>query len=179
MSTRAYDGELVQIGRVAKAHGIRGELAIDMMSDLPDRFDPQAKIHVGGLWRTILTARPHQGRMLVTFAEVTDRTAAEMLRGQTVFGEVIDVGAGEYYLVQELLDCPVYDEDGTFLGTVVDVVGLPAAAPYDLLEVARADGSVWLLPAVDDYVVVDEEADVRVLRLVNPPDGLLDGDGAS
>lgn len=179
MTTPFENRELVLIGRVAKAHGIRGEIAIDMMSDLPDRFVPQARVHLGGVWRTIVTARPHQGRMLVTFAELTDRTAAETLRGQSVFGDVIEAEAGEYYLVQELLDCTVYDEDGTDLGTVVDIVGLPAAAPYDLLEVARADGSVWLLPAVDDYVVVDDVADERVLRLVNPPEGLIDADGVS
>ena len=178
MTARNDGRDLVLIGRVAKAHGIRGEIAIDMMSDLPDRFVPQARIHLGGVWRTIVTARPHQGRMLVTFADVTDRTTAETLRGQSVFGEVVDAQAGEYYLVQELLDCPVYAEDGTHLGTVTDIVGLPAAAPYDLLEVARADGSVWLLPAVDDYVVVDEDADGRALRLVNAPEGLTDAPDA-
>jgi len=178
--TKFFDEhELVLIGRVAKAHGIRGEIAIDMMSDLPDRFVPQAQVHIGGVWRTIVTARPHQGRILVTFADLTDRTTAETLRGQSVFGDLVQAEAGEYYLVQELLDCPVYAEDGTNLGTVVDIVGLPAAAPYDLLEVARADGSVWLLPAVDDYVVVDDDVNGRVLRLVNPPEGLFDADGGS
>lgn len=179
MNTPLDDRDLVLIGRVAKAHGIRGELAIDMMSDLPDRFVPQARVHIGGVWRTLVTARPHQGRMLVTFADVTDRTTAETLRGQSVFGDVIQAEPGEYYLVQELLDCPVYGEDGTDLGTVVDIVALPAAAPYDLLEVARPDGSVWLLPAVDDYVVVDDDTNGRVLRLVNPPEGLFDADGVS
>jgi len=169
---------LVLIGRVAKAHGIKGEIAVDMMSDIPGRFDVNARVHLGGVWRTIVTARPHQGRMLLTFADLKDRTGAELLRGQSVFGDVVVTDDGEFYLVQELIDCPVFDEQGNDLGTVVDIVGLPAVAPYDLLEVARADGSVWLLPAVDDYVVVDDTAERRVLRLVNPPDGLLDPDNA-
>jgi 16S rRNA processing protein RimM len=168
------DNEPVLIGRVAKAHGIKGELAIDVMSDLPERFAPKARVQIRGVWHTIVTARPHQGRMLLTFADISDRTTAELLRGQSVYGDAVDVDPGEYYLVNELIHCPVVDQDGNDLGTVVDLVGLPTAAPYDLLEVARADGSTWLLPAVDDYVQVEDDGNVRILRLVNPPEGLIE-----
>lgn len=162
------------VGRVAKAHGIKGEFAVDVMSDIPGRFAVGAQIQVAGVWHTIRTSRPHQGRMLITVEAISDRTAAELLRGKSVHAAVVDDEPGEYYLVQDLIGCPVVDEQGTALGRVVDIIAMPQAAPYDLLEVQKDDGSVWLLPSVDDYVVVDEDGDERTIRLVNPPDGLID-----
>lgn len=72
----------VHIGRVVKSHGIRGEVAIEPTTD-----DPEARFAVGQVLTgkqagkqqdlTIKTARPHQGRLLVSFEEIPDRTAAD------------------------------------------------------------------------------------------------------
>jgi 16S rRNA processing protein RimM len=174
------DGELVLVGRVVKAHGIRGEVVVDVLSDVPGRFDAGATVLLAGRERTVTGSRPHQGRLLVRFDGVHDRTAAELLRGAELRAPAADVSDSDSYFAHELVGMAVLDEDGTDLGRVSDLVELPDAAGYDLLEVTGPDGHTWLLPAVDDYVEVDEAEDgTEFLRLVDPPEGLVDGEAVN
>ena len=75
------------VGRVAKAHGIAGELAVDIHTDSPEeRFAPGAVLSARLRDRsvrpvTVVTAREHSGRLLVRFDEVPDRNVAETMRG--------------------------------------------------------------------------------------------------
>jgi len=171
---------LVVVGRVVKAHGIRGEVVVDVLSDVPGRFDVGGSVVLHGRPRAIVGSRPHQGRLLVRFEGVLDRSAAESLRGAQLEASAADVSEEETYYAHELVGMEVVDEDGDDLGTVSGLVELPEAAGYDLLEVTRSDGSTWMLPAVDDYVEIDETADgVERLRLVDPPEGLVSGEAAN
>lgn len=166
---------LVVVGRVVKPHGIRGEVVVEVLSDVPDRFDPGRRLQVGGRPMTVTSSRPHQGRLLVRFEAVTDRTAAEGLRGRTIEAEPVDTAEHDVYFAHELVGTPVTDERGAPLGRVSALVELPASAGYDLLEVRREDGSTWLLPAADEYVEVEEgDEGLARLRLVDPPAGLVD-----
>jgi 16S rRNA processing protein RimM len=168
---------LVTIGRVVKAHGIRGELVVDVLSDVPGRFDVGTPVLLDGRPVTITGSRPHQGRLLVRLEGVPDRTAAELLRGKVFEAEAADVSDSEAYYAHELVGMAVVDAEGRDLGRVSALIELPEAAGYDLLEVRRADGSTWLLPAVDDYVEVEEDpTGGERLAVVDPPEGLLDGD---
>lgn len=169
------DAELVDIGRVVKPHGIRGEVAVEPLTELPERFAPGETVHAGHRRLVVRSSRPHKGRLLVAFEEVGDRSDAERLRGHVLRApprtDELDV-----LLVSELVGVAVVDADGRGLGTVRAAVELPSAADYDLLEVERGDGSSWLLPVVDDYVEVEVDRDeVSRLVLVDPPDGLIEG----
>ncbi len=167
--------DLVAIGRIVKAHGIRGEVSVHVLSDVPGRFDAGAEVHLDGRPTSIEASRPHQGRLLLRFAGVTDRTAAERLRGQLIEAPPADLSESETYYAHELIDMAVVDEDGGDLGSVSALIELPDAAGYDLLEVTRSDGGTWLLPTVEDFVEVDVTEDgTERLRLVDPPAGLLD-----
>lgn len=160
-----------------KAHGIRGEVVVDVLSDVPGRFDAGATVVLAGNERTIVGSRPHQGRLLVRFEGVGDRTAAELLRGATLEAPPADVSDEETYYAHELVGMAVVDADGGDLGHVSALIELPEAAGYDLLEVTRADGTSWLLPAVDDYVEVADGPDGgECLRVVDPPEGLIAGE---
>ncbi|MDX1660047.1 MAG: ribosome maturation factor RimM, partial [Nitriliruptorales bacterium] len=162
-------------GRIIKPHGIRGELAVESLSDVVGRFEPGAVLtDRRGRTFTVTTSRPHQGRLLLGFEEVPDRTEAERLRGVELLAEPVDPSDSETYFVHELVGMRVVDEEDAELGRVSDVIDLPATAGYDLLEVERPDGSTWLLPAVDEYVHVDVTGDEEFLRLVEPPEGLVD-----
>lgn len=167
---------LVTIGRVVKAHGIRGEVAVNVQTDLPDRFDAGLTVVVGGSPRVIESSRPHQGRLLVRFEGIRDRTQAELLRGRIIEAEPRELEDSDTYFVHELVGMRVVLDDRD-LGEVSALIELPPAAGYDLLEVRRDDGSTWLLPAVEDQVEVEDAADGgQRLRLTDPPEGLIDGE---
>ena len=148
------------IGRVIKAHGIRGEVVVDPTTDEPDiRYAPG----------TVLHARPHQGRLLVTFDEVPDRTAAESLRGTQFWAEQLDIDDDEEGFYDHDLTGLRVIHEGAEIGTVTGVMSGPAGT---ILEVELAGGKQALVPFVFDIVPeVDLEAGTCT---ITPPDGLLD-----
>lgn len=184
--------ERVQIGRVTKPHGVRGEISVDPSTDDPGgRFAPGTVLHGVQAGRerelTVAGARPHQGRLLVRFEEVPDRTAAESLRGMRFLAEAVPDAAGEAHYDHELvglrvLDCGDVDAaeaearayDGAQpepvdVGEVAGVVRNPAQR---LLRVALDDGGEALVPYVRAIVpIVDVEQGAIV---ITPPAGLLE-----
>lgn len=168
------DADRVLVGRIAKPHGIRGEVAVELLSDRLERFAPGALLHAAGRTLRVVASRPHQGRLLLTLEGITDRGAAERLRGAALEAERGEVPDSDTYLASELVGMAVLDEDGRALGVVDALIELPVAAGYDLLEVRRADGSTWLLPAVDAYVEVEQDrGGSERLVLTSPPQGLV------
>lgn len=171
----------IEVGRVVKPHGLKGEVSVHLLTDRPEvRFAAGAEVLVDGRPRRVATSRPHQGRWLVRFEQVPDRTAAEELRGTSLTALPLEGDAdAETFWIHELIGLAVRDEAGTDLGEVVDVIELPSAAGYDLLEVRRPTGSTWHLPAADELVEAREDDDGGfVLVVVDPPAGLLDEDQA-
>lgn len=130
----------VMVGRVGRAHGIRGEVSIELYTDEPDRrFAVGAVLRVNPSSRPVLTvaaARPHGERLLVAFAEITDRTGAESLRGAALRVEVEPRdrpdGDEEFY-DHQLVGLSVRTAAGRSVGTVTDVRHLPL---QDLLTIA-------------------------------------------
>ncbi len=170
------DATTVIIGRIVKPHGLVGEVAVISLTDVPDRFAAGTVVWVGAEAMTVTGSRPHQGRLLVRFEEVGDRTSAERLRGREVRAEPVDHEGSETFFVHELVGALVRDEADRPLGEVTAWIELPAAAGYDLLEVRREDGSSWLLPAVDEYVEVEEDTEGLLLRVIAAPEGLVHGE---
>ena len=167
----------IRVGVVAKAHGLKGEVVVRTMTDLVDeRFAAGATVFLDDEEHRIVAARRHKGDVLVVFDGLEDRNAAELLRGRTI---TVDVGtardASDVYFADELVGMTVADDDGNVLGTVSDLIDLPAVAGYDLLEVTSADGTTWLLPNADDLVEVatDPTDETHYLMVVDPPEGLL------
>jgi len=144
---------------VGRAHGIRGEVAVTLITDRQERVAPGAVLWAGERRLEVRASRPHQGRWLVDFDGVTDRSAAEALHGVVLTAEAIeDPGA---LWVHELVGAEVVDAAGTRLGTVAAVEANPAS---DLLVL---DGG-GLVPLT---FLVDAEPGRLV---VDPPAGLLD-----
>jgi 16S rRNA processing protein RimM len=170
--------ERVEVGRVVKAHGLRGEVAVHLLTDVPDRLAPGVPVRVAGRDTIVATSRPHQGRMLVRFEHIRDRTAAEGLRGASVEADAVAPDDLDVYLVSELVGRPVVDRRGVGLGTVTALVAMPPVAGYDLLEVTRDDGTTWLLPAADELVTAVEGVDGLHLEVGDLPEGLVDPSAA-
>lgn len=151
----------LELGRVGRPHGVRGEVVVTLHTDRPERTTPGAVLHAGDRELVVVSARPHQGRWLVRFEGITDRNAAEELRGATLVGEPLDdPGEGRVW-VHQLVGEEVRDVHGTTLGRVTAVEVNPA---HDILVL---DGGA-LVPMV---FVVDRQPGVVVVDL---PDGLLD-----
>lgn len=169
-------GDGIVIGRVAKPHGIRGEVVVVSQSEVEGRFAPGVELAVGPTTRIVASSRPHAGRLLVSFEGITDRNAAEGLRGQTIVAPPADLAATDVYYAHELVGMDVVTEDGRWLGEVVEIMELPSVAGYELLEV-DLDGHSWLLPSDDELVEIGEDDTGRdVLVVMDPPPGLIPDD---
>ncbi|HEY5981696.1 MAG TPA: ribosome maturation factor RimM [Microlunatus sp.] len=167
----------VIVGIVGRAHGIKGEVGIDVRTDEPDRrFTPGAALRRedGGLELIVETARDHSGRLLVRFLGYADRTAVEALRGTVL---VVDVDATarpddvEEYYDRQLTGLRVLDGAGAEVGRVVDVVHLPE---QDLLQI-RAEAGTRLVPFVR-ALVPDVDLAAGTVRLADVPGLLADLD---
>jgi 16S rRNA processing protein RimM len=173
-------GRLV-VGRVLRPHGVRGELSVEVLSDAPERFSPGAELAAGDPEGpeppspvTVSSARLHQGRLLLGLVGVTDRDAADRLRGAWLSIPVElarPLGPDEFW-PHQLVGLAVVDRQGRRRGRVADV--LPGAA-HDLLSVELPGGASALVPAVAALVAVDLDAG-RVLveavpGLLDPPEG--------
>jgi 16S rRNA processing protein RimM len=156
------DPVLLEVGRVGRAHGLRGEVHIVAVSNVAERFSPGSELVVGDRPLVIRSARAAGSGWVVHFAGIDDRDAAELLRGRSVRAEALERGsrAGEVF-VHEVIGAEVRDRAGTPLGRVEAVQANPA---HDLLVL---DGGA-LVPFV---FVVGQEPGVVV---VDVPDGLLD-----
>jgi 16S rRNA processing protein RimM len=169
--------QLLLVGRVAKAHGIGGELAVDVHTDAPDeRFSPGAVLSARLRDRSVRTltvseARPHSGRLLVRFDEVPDRTAAEGLRGAQLLVDAADLPPSEdpdAFYDHELEGLAAVLGDGTEIGKVREIARSPGG---ELLVVDLAEGGEALVPFVREIV---PEIDIPGGRVVlTPPEGLL------
>jgi 16S rRNA processing protein RimM len=150
----------LEIGRVGRAHGLRGELSVALTSDRAERLAPGAVLTTDDRELTVRTARPHQQRWLVCFTGIDDRTAAEQLQGASLYAEALPTEGDELW-VHELIGATVQDAAGNALGVVEAIEANPAS---DLLVL---DGE-RLVPLT--FVVAHEAG----LVTVDLPDGLWD-----
>jgi 16S rRNA processing protein RimM len=167
----------VVVGVVGRAHGIRGDVAIDVRTDEPEwRFAVGEVLRAEGGERrfTVTSAREHSGRLLVHFRELGDRTVAEAARGVVL---VADVDPGELpeeedeYYDRQLVGLRVRAADNTVVGSVTAVLHLPL---QDTLEVQTA-GNPRLIPFVS-AVVTDVDLAAGELQLADVPGLLTDED---
>ncbi|TDO54066.1 16S rRNA processing protein RimM [Kribbella sp. VKM Ac-2571] len=171
---------LVTVGRIGRAHGIKGEVGIDVRTDEPDRrfADGATVVTDAKVSRTltIASSRWHSGKLLVKFAEVPDRTAAEQLRNLVIQSEIDEDERPEdpeEYYDRDLIGLAVRTTEGAEVGEVTDVVHLPA---QDLLEIRRTAGNLVLVPMVEE-LVPEIDIDKRYVVVADRP-GLLDPEGA-
>ncbi|HNM83739.1 MAG TPA: ribosome maturation factor RimM [Mycobacterium sp.] len=172
--------ELV-VGRVAKAHGVTGELVVDVRTD-----DPEARFAAGNTLRgrasrgssertfTVESVRPHGGRLLVRLAGISDRDSADALRGTLFVVDSADlppITEPDEYYDHQLEGLRVRTVGGADVGTVAEVLHTAAG---ELLSVTTPDGAEVLVPFVTAIVPTVSLSD-GVLE-IDPPDGLLDLD---
>ncbi len=170
--------ELV-IGRIAKAHGITGELVVDIRTD-----DPEERFVVGNRLRlknfrtgtdrqvVVSSVRPHSGRLLVRLDGVADRDGADALRGGLFMvdsAELPPIDDPDEFYDHQLEGLAVRTVGGEPVGTVSEVLHTSGG---ELLAVRAPSGAEVLVPFVSE-IVTSVSVDAGVIE-IDPPEGLLD-----
>ena len=151
-------------GKVTKAHGLRGEVTVLVLSEVATRFEPGSVLRLeDGRELTVASTRPDRGRLLVMFDGVADRTAADQLHGRYLFVSAEDapeLPEGSFW-PHQLVGCEVVTDAGRALGEIREVV----LGVANDIWVARSEEDEVLIPALKDVVVsVDLDARRVVVR---------------
>ncbi|WP_048589047.1 ribosome maturation factor RimM [Corynebacterium pseudotuberculosis] len=164
----------LMIGRVVKSHGIKGEVAVEVTTDDPDIRFAVGEVLNGKQGKkehrlTISTGRVHQGRLLIKFEEIPDRTAADSLRGTQFFAEPLKNDDGDEGFYDHELEGLAVIQEGEKIGEVTGVMHGPAG---EILEVKLTEGKQVLIPFV--HAIVPEVNLEEGTCTITPPDGLLE-----
>lgn len=171
---------LVQVGFVFRPHGLDGELKIDPGStDDPARFEELPAVFLGAqphrvTKHAVASVRYQQTKrgttVILGLEGIDDRDDAEAVAKFKVFAteEALELGEEELF-AHELVGWKVVTEEGTVLGTVANLMQMPA---QDLFVVIGGDGEETMIPAVEDFVLdIDEDEEEVVVR---PIEGLME-----
>lgn len=165
----AAEPRFIAIGRIIRPHGLRGELAVKVLTDYPERFDTIEVIYLGDsqqadVWQVTAT-RWHKDRILLTLQGCEDRTTAEGLRSllvQIPIEEAMSLPKDEYY-PHELVGLDVVTVEGEELGRVSEVIFTNANEVY---VVVGPRGQI-LLPAIADVIDhIDLDTGQMIVRLM-------------
>jgi 16S rRNA processing protein RimM len=154
------DGGLLEVGRIVRAHGLHGQVVVELLTNRIERVAPGSVLHTeAGPLEVVSSIAQGRDRWLVSFAGVGDRNAAEAL-GHPVLRATPPPADGTLW-VHELVGSEVVELDGTSRGLVTDVQANPAS---DLLVL----DSGALVPL--RFVVESRDRRIRI----DPPPGLFD-----
>ena len=154
--------ELIPVGTIVNAHGIRGEVKLN-----PVGFDPAFlaefdRFNIGGKETAVCSARVHKSVLLLTLPGVEDMDAALALKGKSVciYAEDVELPEGEYFDV-ELEGCTVVDDaTGEALGKLTRVLHYPAHKVYEVKGERE-----YLIPAVPQVFIAAVDIDTGVVRV--------------
>jgi len=173
--------ELIAVGRVRRAHGVRGELVVEILTDAPGAvFVPGRRVFMGtergsrapgGSELHVVRASKFKDGLIVSFKELTTRNAAEVWRDRLLLApaEELEPPAEHELYIHDLVGMRVVLQSGADVGEVIEVFELPQGL---VLDVRRAGGDTVMIPfhgSAVSYV----DRDQRVVH-IDPPEGLLD-----
>lgn len=162
-------GERVIVGRIKGAWGLRGDLKVEVLTDVATRFAPGSVLYLESRCVRVQQVRDGKGGLVVKLDAVNHRSLAESLRGQLLTVpqyEVETLPEDSYYYFQ-IIDMGVQTEQGDHLGTIKEIISTGANDVYVVSDEGRRD---LLIPALADVVV---EVDLRENRMiVRLPEGL-------
>lgn len=168
--------EWATIGRIVAPFGIRGELKVLSLSDVPNRFVKLKHIYLAPSYTRhgIESVRPYKGDMLVLKLQgIDDATVAETLRNHELSipeAELAKLPPDSYYQ-HDILGLTVLRMDDRVVGVINDIW---ATGGNDIYEVKGTEGQQYLIPAVKE--VVKQIDLVRHVMYIDPMRGLLDDD---
>jgi len=155
--------EFLEAGKIVNTHGVRGEVKIEPWADSPEFLGQFAQLYIEGTPYRLLHGRVQKSWFYAQLEGVEDVNAAMALKNRVVSIRRADARLEEgAYFLQDILGARVEDESGRVLGSLADVLDLPAGNVY----VVRGEREI-LIPAVPDFVrSVDVEQGVVTVRLI-------------
>ena len=169
--------QYISIGKIVRPHGIRGELKVVSLTGWPEQFTQYQSLYVervegGGEWFVVEKSRPQGEQIILKLSGIDDREKAEFFRGRflNIRKEESPTLPENFYYVSDLIGLKVYTSQGKRIGTVVDVMEMPAQDIY----VVDMGGKEILVPAVKFFV---KKVDIEQKRIIiQPIEGLLGED---
>jgi len=174
--------EYYLVGRVRRAHGLRGELVVEALTGAPDAIFAAGRrvfagtrdgdLAEGAPELRILRSSPFKGGLIVAIEGIDNRDAADSWRDRYFLlpSDEVTPPSDDELFIHELVGMRVVrEEGGQEIGQVTEVFELPQGL---VMEVARTDAKPVLLP-FNDHTVTDVDSERRVIR-VDPVEGLLD-----
>lgn len=147
------DASLIAIGKAVAPHGVRGDVRVVPLTDYPERFETTRQVKLDdGRVLTVEGAKFHKQFVLLKFRGLDDRNAIEFLRGKLLLvgrDELVKLPEGHYFIF-EIVGLKVYDEAGTYLGTVADVLATGANDVY--IAEKQPGEKPLLIPAIKEVV---------------------------
>lgn len=171
---KQIETEWAAIGKVVALFGIRGELKVLLLTDIPNRFAGLGAVYAGPdhTRRLIQSVRPYKGEMIVLKLEgIDDANTAESLRDQNLaipVSELAQLPSDSYYQ-HDILGLMVITLDGQKLGSIVDII---VTGSNDVYVIKVPDGSQVLIPAIKN--VIKQVDLIRRTMYIDPLPGLLD-----
>lgn len=154
--TEPATGKRVALAAVAGAHGVKGELRLKLFADSVESLARHSHVFIGGRELALRDVKDGGKTAIARFEGISDRSAAEALRGQLVEidrDKLPPLEEGEYYHA-DLVGLPCVDQGGDLLGAVVAVENFGAG---DLLEVERPNGQRSLIPFREPIARLDDD----------------------
>lgn len=115
----------LEIGRISKAHGLRGQVQVDLWTDRRERLSVGTELFTDRGSLVVQAAGAHQHRFIVTFDRITSRDDAERWRGVVLSAPRLD--DVDSIWIDQLFDAEVVDATGVRRGVVVEVESNPAS----------------------------------------------------
>ncbi len=171
---KQIETEWAAIGKVVALFGIRGELKVLLLTDIPNRFAGLGAVYAGPdhTRHLIQSVRPYKGEMIVLKLEgIDDADTAESLRDQNLaipVSELAQLPPDSYYQ-HDILGLMVITLNGQKLGSIVDII---VTGSNDVYVIKAPDGSQVLIPAIKD--VIKQVDLIRRTMYIDPLPGLLD-----
>jgi 16S rRNA processing protein RimM len=168
--------EWATIGKIVAPFGLRGQMKVRSLTDIPDRFSHLEEVYLGPEYKsyTIKEVRPYKSDMvLLKVAGVANATGAEALRNQDVSIPAAQMAKlpPDFYYQHDILGLSVEKLNGQVVGTIVDI--MPTGS-NDVYVIKASDGKQFLIPAVKSII---KQVDlIRHVMYIEPIGGLLDDD---
>ena len=154
----------LEAGQIVNTHGVRGEVKIMPWADSPEFLLKFKTIYINGEGRKVQAARVHKSAVLAKLEGIDDVNAAMALKNKTVYIARKDARLPKgHFFISDIIGAKVLSEDGTELGTLADVMEMPAQNIY----VVKGEREI-MIPAVDEFILnTDVKNGVITVRLID------------